>query len=169
MRGVRERLGEQLAARLARPDGAAGKRLREGRAASAASATPPKSTTATRGAEGPGGGEAPLGEGDRRLALVAGRRAEARQPAPRGEGPLRERQRIDGMANPRRSAVPTSGAAATDLEVAAAAEVDPRRPGLGGEPRDPLAAVGARRAELRRQKSHSPTQDSALIRISTLL
>jgi hypothetical protein len=47
--------------------------------------------------------------------------------------------------------------------------VDPRRPGLGGKPRDPLAAVRARRAKLGRQKTHMATEDSALIRIPTLL
>jgi hypothetical protein len=47
--------------------------------------------------------------------------------------------------------------------------MDPRGPRFGSEPRDPLAAVGTRWPNVRRQKGHAPAQDSALIRISTLL
>ena len=102
-------------------------------------------------------------------ALVAGRRGEARQTAAGGRRRSASGSASDGISRPRRSAEPTNGAAAQDLQVAAAPEMDPRGARLGGEPRDPLAAVGARRAKVRRQKSHAPTQDSALIRISTLL
>ena len=110
-----------------------------------------------------------LGEPDGRLALVAGGGGEPRQPPAGGESPLAEgqRQRRDLQPQTQRRADQRRGRQA--LEVAVGADVDTRGTRLGGQTGDPLAAVGAQRPKLRRQKPHAPTEDSALIRISTLL
>ena len=163
-----QRIRQQLPARIVRADRAASERQRERRGIGGQRHGAEVDDGDPR-AERAGRRQAARSEGDRRFALVAGRRGEARQAAPRGENPLGERQRDGRELQTEAERRGDQRRPGQDFQIASTTEVDPRGPRLGGEPRDPLAAVGARRAKVRRQKSHASTQDSALIRISTLL